>query len=123
MAADLRILDSDGTTVITSSDQGNIATPGNSTAKKFYVENIGTTQATEVTVSIEAFGTNDGSDYTYTAPDIAGSPGSFGQSDISLGTIAPLATSPFWVQITQPAGLTADFNPRRSNIVVAGLTI
>lgn len=123
MPAQLRFLASDQATVVSSDNLGNIATPGSSTAKKYYVNNIGTTAATGVTVSKEAVGTNDGDDYTQLALDAAGSPGSFGQGPLSLGTINALASTPFWVRIVHPAGLTADLNPRRANIVAAGLTV
>ena len=123
MAASLRMLDTDGTTVITTTDQGNVATPGSSAAKKLFVQNFGTTNATNVVVGIEAFGTNDGDDFGYLAPDVAGAPGTFAQTDVTLGTIAPLASSPFWMRVIQPAGLTADLNPRRFNIVADGLTV
>lgn len=123
MPAQLRILDSDGTTVITSENFGNIATPGSSASTKFFVQNFGTSAALSVTIGIEAIGTNDGEDYTQIAEDIAGAPGTFGQTDLSLGTIAPLASVPFWVRVVQPAGLTADNNPRRANIVADALTI
>ena len=123
MAASLQILDTNGTTVITSKSLGNIATPGSSSTIKLFVQNIGTTSATSVTVARSAFGTSDGDDFTYIANDVAGSPGTFGQTTITLGTIAALASTPFWVQIVQPAGLTADDNPRRVNVVATGLTV
>lgn len=122
MPAELRILDDDGTTVVTTTNEGSVATPGSSTAKKFFVNNFGTGDATEVTITPEAFGTNDGIDYLYIAPDSSGSPGTFTQDPIVVGTIAPLASVPFWIQVVHPSGLTADNNPRRANVVAAGLT-
>lgn len=123
MPAQLRVLEDDQTTVVTSDNMGNVPTPGTSTETQYYVNNFGTVNATSVIVSIEAFGTNDGDDYTQIAEDVAGSPGTWGQSDIDLGTIAPLASEPFWVRVSQPAGLTADNNPRRSKIAVDYLTL
>jgi len=120
--AQLRILKDDQTTVTTSENLGNVPTPGTDDPVQLYVNNFGTSNSTSTTVSIEAFGTNDGDDYTQIAEDVAGSPGTFGQSPLNLGTIAPLASVPFWVRIAQPAGLTADNNPRRSNIAVDYLT-
>ena len=122
MPAQLRVLESDGTTVVTSKNFGNVATPGTTTNTKLYANNFGTNNATSATVTIEAFGTNDGDDYTQIAPDVAGSPGTFAQTPVVLGTIAPLASAPFWVRIAQPAGLTADNNPRRSNLAIDYLT-
>jgi hypothetical protein len=117
------MLDSDESTVITTSDQGNVPTPGSSTAKKFFVQNFGTSTAEDVVVTIEAVGTNDGADYTQIAADVAGSPGTFSQSDVNLGDIAALDDAPFWAQIVQPSGLTADNNPRRSSLVASGTTV
>lgn len=122
MSASLRILDSNGTTVITTVDAGDIATPGSSANKKLFVQNFGTSAATAVVVSIEPVGTNDGDDYAKIAPDLSGSPGTFGTTDVSLGTIAPLATAPFWTQVVLPGGLTADANPRRFRLDATGLT-
>lgn len=123
MPAQLRILSSDGTTVVTSDNLGNVATPGTDGPTKYFVNNFGTSAALSVTVGIEAIGTNDGDDYTQIAVDIAGAPGSFGQTDLSLGTIAPLSSVAFWVRVVQPAGLTADNNPRRANVVADALTV
>lgn len=122
MPAELRILEADETTVVTTTNEGNVATAGSSTPTQFYVNNFGTSNATEVTVSITAVGTNDGEDYLQIAEDVAGSPGTFSQDPIEMGTIAPLASVPFWIQIVQPSGLTANDNPRRANVNVACLT-
>lgn len=122
MSASLRMLDSDGTTVITTVDVGDVATPGSSAEKKLFVQNFGTSDAVGVVVSIEAVGTNDGDDYAKIAEDLSGSPGTFGTADVSLGTIAPLASEPFWTQVVLPGGLTADANPRRFRLDATGLT-
>lgn len=122
MSAALRFLDSDGATVITTVDLGDIATPGSSANKKLFAQNFGTSAATSVVVSIEAVGTNDGDDYAKIAPDLSGSPGTFGTGDVSLGTIAALAKVAFWTQAVLPAGLTADANPRRFRLDARGLT-
>lgn len=123
MPAQLRVLDSDETTVITSDNLGNVATPGSTSPTKYFINNFGTGEATGVTVSIEAVGTNDGDDYTQIAPDVSGSPGVFGVTPVDLGTIAALSSKAFWAQIVQPSGLTADLNPRRSNLVAEGFTV
>lgn len=117
------MLDSDGTTVITSDNLGNIPTPGSSDPTKYYVNNFGTSDSQDTEVTIETFGTSDGANYTYLAPDVAGSPGTFSQDPVSLGTIAPLASAPFWARTVQPTGLTADNNPRRVNVVADALTV
>lgn len=123
MPAQLRILDDDETTVITSDNLGNIPTPGTSSDQKYFVNNFGTSASLETVVTIEAFGTNDGDDYTQIAEDNAGVPGTFSQDPVELGTIAPLTSAPFWARVAQPAGLTADNNPRRANLVANSLTI
>jgi hypothetical protein len=116
------MLDSDGATVLTTLNLGNVATPGSTSAHKLFVQNFGTSAATGVVVSINQVGTNDGSTYAQIAPDSGGSPGTFGTGNVTLGTINALATSPFWVEVVLPAGLTADANPRRFNLVATGLT-
>jgi len=122
MPAALRILDSDQATVITTLDVGNVATPGTSSNHKLYVQNFGTVTALSVTLAIEQVGTNDGSSYLQTAPDVSGSPGTWGQTDLSMGDIAVLATVAFWIREVLPSGLTADANPRRVNLKASGLT-
>jgi hypothetical protein len=122
MPAALRTLDSDGSTVITTVNLGNLATPGTSANKKLFVQNFGTVTAQSVTLEIEAVGTNDGNLYLQTAPDVSGSPGTFAQTTITMGDIAVLATVAFWIRVVLPSGLTADDNPRRANLVASGLT-
>lgn len=122
MAAQVRFLDTDETTVLTNLNQGNIETPETGASKKIFVQNFGTTDAEEVTVSIDAVGTNDGEQYVETALDAGGSPGAFGTDDLDLGTIAPLDSVPIWTRIVHPAGLTADANPRRAKLTASYLT-
>lgn len=123
MSAQLRIVDTDGSTVITSLSLSNIESPGSSSEKKVYVENFGDQTAQSVVLSIVAVGTNDGADYAATAPDVSGSPGVFGTSDIALGDIASLARVAVWTQTTLPSGLTADNNPRRFDLSADGVSI
>jgi hypothetical protein len=123
MSAQLRFLDTDGTTVITSLNVGNIASPGSLADKQLWVENFGDATAQGVTAALVAVGTNDGEDYAYLAPDSGGSPGSFVQTTLSLGDIASLAKIALWTKVTLPSNLTADNNPRRYNIRASGATI
>lgn len=123
MSASLEFLDSDNTTVITTLNQGNIATPGSSSNKKLYVKNNGDVTAQSVTVALEQVGSNDGYLYEQIATDSGGTPGTFGTTDISLGSIAASASTAFWVKVSLITGLTADSNPRRSNLVAQALTL
>ena len=123
MSAQLRFLNTDEATVITTVNEGNVETPGSSANKKLFVQNFGTTEATAVTVSIEQVGTNDGSTYGQIAADVSGSPGTFGTGDVSLGTIAVLTDRAVWVKVVLPSGLTADANPRRFRLDATGLTV
>ncbi len=123
MPAALRVLDSDGSTVITTLNLGNIATPGNSSQHKCFVNNNGTSTAQSVSLTINQVGTNDGNSYLQTAPDVSGSPGTCGQTSISLGDIAVSASVAFWVRVVLPSGLTADNNPRRVDVKASGFTV
>jgi len=123
MAAALRILDEDETTVITTKNLGSINTPGSSSEVQLFVDNFGDQTAEDVTVTITAVGTNDGDDYAQIALDSGGSPGTWGTSDLSLGDIAASSDSPFWVRVILPTGLTADQNPRRFEIDAEGFTV
>lgn len=123
MPAALRILDSDGITVITTLNVGNVATPATSGNRKLFVQNFGTVTAQSVSLTIEQVGTNDGNSYLQTAPDVAGSPGTWGQGAISMGNIAVLTSVAFWTREVLPSGLTSDANPRRVNVKASGLTI
>jgi hypothetical protein len=123
MPATLRFLDTDGTTVITTEDLASILSPGSSSNKKLYVENSGDQTAQSVTVENEAVGTNDGVDYALLAADVAGSPGAFSTSPVSLGDIAAAAKVAFWAKVTLVAGLSAEGNTREYKIHASGSTI
>lgn len=123
MPAALRFNDTDGSTVITSYDEGDIASPGQTANKKFYVENFGDQTAQSTTVDIEAVGTNDGDDYAQSALDSGGSPGTFGITQLALGNIAAGARVAFWSRIILTSGVTADNNPRRFNLTANADTI
>jgi hypothetical protein len=123
MSAALRFYDSDGTTVITSYDFGTVASPGSTSSKKFYIENFGDQTAQTTTIDLEAVGTNDGDDYAQTALDVAGSPGAFGTSQLTLGSIAAGIKVAFWSRVVLPSGVTADNNTRRYNLTGTAFTI
>jgi hypothetical protein len=123
MSASIRFLDSDGVTVITTEDLASILTPGSSSNHQLYVENVGDQIAQSVSVTNEAVGTNDGVDYALLAPDVAGSPGAFATSAVSLGDIAAGAKQAFWAKATLVAGLSAEGNTREYKIHAAGSTI
>lgn len=123
MPATLRVLDSDGSTVITTLNLGSVSTPGSTSGHKCFVNNNGTATAQSVSLTIEQVGTNDGNSYLQTAPDSGGSPGTWGQTSISLGDIAVSASVAFWVRVVLPSGLTADGNPRRVNVKASGFTV
>lgn len=123
MPADIRFLDTDETTVITTFDFGSVATPGQSANKKLFVENSGDETAQSVTMTIAAIGTNDGDDHAEVALDSGGSPGTFGAGPLSLGNIAAGNTVPFWTRVNVASVLTADGNPRRYALDAEGGTI
>lgn len=123
MPASLRFLDSDGATVITSEDLGSILSPGSSSNTKLFVENTGDQTAQTVTVEIEQVGTNDGDDYALLAPDVAGSPGAFVTTPVSLGNIAAGAKTAFWTKATLVAGLSAIGNTRQYKIHAEANTV
>lgn len=123
MSAILQFLDSDNSTVITTLDEGSIASPGSSANKKLYVKNNGDQTAQGTTVSIEQIGTNDGSLYALIALDSGGSPGTFGTSQISLGNITAGSSVALWAKITLITGLTSAANPRRFNLTANALTL
>jgi len=123
MAASIRFLDSDAATVITSEDLGSILSPGSSSNVLLYVENTGDQTAQDIEVSIEQVGTNDGDDYALLAPDVAGSPGAFATTPVSVGDIAAGTSEPFWVKATLVAGLSAEGNTREFTLHAAGATI
>jgi|SRR5579872_880617 len=123
MSASLQFFDSDGVTVVTTVSLGNIPTPGTSAPRKLFLNNAGNQTAQNATVAIEAIGTNDGSTYAQTAPDVSGSPGTFGTSTLNLGNIAVSASVPFWVQSVLISGLTADGNPRRYTLLGSAQTL
>ncbi len=116
MSAQLRFLDTDQMTVITTKNGGNVDSPGSSSSFRLFVQNFGSSSAISTTLGIEQVGTNDGDDYALIASDSGGAPLAFGSTSLSFGGIAVLQSVPFWVKVTLPAGLTADANPRRFNL-------
>ena len=120
MPASLQFLASDGTTVITTDNEGAIPSPGSSTATKYFVKNVGDVQCTNLVLSLVQVGSNDGVLYALIAPDSGGSPGTFGTSNITIGTLAAGASQAFWAKSTLTAGLTPNNNPRRWTIHAAG---
>lgn len=123
MSAQLRVDDTDGVTVITTTSLGNVPTPGTSIQKKVYLENFGDQTAQSATVAIEQLGTNDGSTYAQLAPDVSGSPGTFSNATLNLGNIAVASKVAFWTEVVLISGLTADNNPRKYNLLAQALTI
>jgi len=123
MSATLEFLNTDNSTVITTLDIGNVASPGSSTQTKLFLKNVGDQSATSTTIAIQAIGTNDGSAFALMAPDSGGSPGTFVNTDLSVGTLAAGSEYTFWVLVQTVAGLAPDGNPRRYNLHAAGQTI
>jgi hypothetical protein len=123
MPATARFLDTDGSTVIVDEDLGSILSPGSSAGTKLYVENFGDQTAQAVALSIEAVGTNDGDDYALLALDVAGSPGAYATTPLSLGDITAGNSTAFWVKVTLVAGLSAEGNTREFKLHAAGSTI
>jgi len=68
-------------------------------------------------------GTNDGDDFALLALDVAGSPGAYSTSPLSLGDITAGNSTPFWVKVTLVAGLSAEGNTREFKLHAAGSTI
>ena len=123
MSASLRFLDDDESTVITSENLGNLASPGTSTPAKRFVENNGDEDAQETTLTITQVGNNDGDDYAQLAPDVAGIPGTWTTVPLAFGTLGIAGTMPFWVRVSVPAGRTPDANPRRFDLRATALTV
>ena len=123
MSAALQYFAADGVTVVTTVSIGNIPTPGTATPQKLFLNNFGNQTAQNATVALEAIGTNDGSVYAQTAPDVAGSPGTFGNSTLNLGNVAVSGSTPFWVRASLISGLTADSNPRRFSLLASAQTL
>lgn len=123
MSAALQFLDSDGVTVITTKNSGNIPSPGQSSQFKVFLQNTGNQTAQSLTVSIQAIGTNDGNIYAQLALDNGGVPGTFGTSPLSLGNLTAGSSVPFWFQEVLPAGVTADNNQRRYSIQYSATTL
>lgn len=123
MSAAARFLDTNGVTVITTDDEGNLATPSTSTPKKVWVENFGDQSLQTTILTITAVGTNDGSTYLKIAPDSGGSPGTFVTTPLSLGTIVAGAKVAVWFKIQLPSGLTPDMNQRHGSLVAAGVSV
>jgi len=122
MSAILQMLAADQTTVITSLNDGNVATPGTIAAHKLGIKNNGDQDALELTLTITPVGTNDGSTYAQIAPDVAGSPGTFQTTPLSFGTLVTGATIAYWLKEVVPSGRTADQNPRRFDLVASANT-
>lgn len=120
MSAILQFLDSDDSTIITTTTLGNVDSPGTSTQKKLFLKNTGDQTSTSTTIAIQAVGTNDGSAFALIAPDSGGSPGTFGTSDLSVGTLAAGAQYVFWTECSLVAGLSPDGNLRRYTLHAAG---
>lgn len=120
MPASLEFLAADGTTVITTDNEGAIPSPGSSTATKYFVKNVGDVSCTNLTLTIQQVGSNDGSLYALIAPDSGGSPGTFATTPITVGTLAAGASQAFWAKSSLTAGLTPNNNARRWNIHAEG---
>jgi len=65
--------------------------------------------------------------YARIAPDVAGNPGAFVTSDITLtqsgesaGTIQPGGVAYYWEEIVVPEGANAESNPYPSNLFITG---
>lgn len=123
MSAILEFLNSDNSTVITTLDIGNVASPGASSQTKLFLKNIGDQSATATTIAIQPLGTNDGSAFALIAPDSGGSPGTFSNATLSVGTLAAAAEYAFWTEVTLVAGLSPDGNPRRFNLHAEGTSV
>lgn len=123
MPATLRVIDTDGSTIITAINFGNVDTPGETSDKLIYVENFGDETAQDVSFTLEAVGTNDGDDWALIAADSGGSPGSYDTTAIDLGDILSLNRVAVWAKVALPSGLTSDNNPRRFNLKASGVTI
>jgi hypothetical protein len=117
MPAAIRFKDTDGTTVITTVNLSRIDSPGSSSNKLVYADNEGDQSAENVVVTLEQVGNNDGYLYALEAADSGGSPGVFGTSSVSLGTILAGQKKAFWFKATLPSGVTADNNDRIFNML------
>lgn len=123
MPAILEFLASDNSTVITTLDIGNVDSPGTSSQTKLFLKNVGDQSATSTTIAIQPIGTNDGSAFALIAPDSGGSPGTFQNSPLTVGTLAAAAEFTFWTECTLVAGLVPDGNPRRFTLHAQGTSI
>lgn len=110
MAATLQLQDDVGNP-ITAWPFGAVAA-GASTQTKFQLANVGDSNATSTTISLEAYSQNDGVNFLQIANDVGGNPGTFGTAPLSLGTLIPGQVVKFWTKIAVTNGVTPQGNPR-----------
>lgn len=118
MPAALRLIASDGTTVVSSVNEGTVV--GSWGGTLYYLENYGDQSWTAGTLALAAIGSNDGIGMGSFAPDVSGAPGSYQTAPLTVPTLAPLARYGFWLKTVVPGGTTSDANPRRFNLFATG---
>lgn len=121
MAAEIRFLDTDESTVITTLYLGQVPTPGLQ-PKKLFVENIGDATAQDLTVSLQELNNSDGIDFAQTAVDNSGIPGPFQEAALDLGDLLPGETVALWTRAALIAGITTDNNAREYRLHAEALS-
>jgi hypothetical protein len=119
MAANIE-LQNDALDVITSFNFGAID-GGDDLAIKFYVKNIGSTDAQSVRVFAQRLAQNDGLDFIQMAFDNGGNPGTYISTlatGLDFATLAAGVSQAFWLKVTVPVGTTPAGNPRMFDAVV-----
>lgn len=110
MAATLELQD-DTRSPITAWPFGAVA-DGGSEQFKFFVANVGDSNALSTTISIQTISQNDGINFVQLAPDLSGNPGTFSPNPLVLGTLGSGVAVAFWVKTAVGNGVTPQGNPR-----------
>lgn len=111
MAANIEIQDDTGL-ALTSYNFGAV---GGSEVEqtKFRIQNVGDTNATNVSLFFQRLNANDGIDYVSMAEDIAGNPGTFSTNVVTVGILTPGEIKYFWGRVAVLSGATPAGNPRQ----------
>ena len=122
MAALILFLDEDDNP-ITTLNLGAVDFPDTSENTLIKAVNVGDVLASEITISLQPVGDNDGDDYAKLSADSGGSPTGFSSSSVLIGDVDVLEEVPLWTRTEIPTGITADDNPRRYTIRASGYTL
>jgi hypothetical protein len=116
MAANIEIQDDTGR-ALTSFNFGAV-NGGANDQRKFRIQNVGNSDAVNVSLFLQRLNANDGLDYAVLAEDINGNPGEFTRNVITVGSLPAGAIKYFWAKVIVPVGTTPAGNPRQFDAVV-----